>query len=81
MTTFQLLNGLEKAGLLELLVQEGIISSHIFMRYERYKAFLEYYAAHPKEKRRNIIIDWAIELRLSTQSVYNEIRLMEKQIL
>ena len=81
MTKFQLLNHLEKAGLLRHLMNEGIISKHIFMRYERYKDLMERLAAHPEEKRAFIITDWAIELELSNQSIYKDIRLMEKVIL
>ena len=81
MTKFQLLNCLEKAGVLQVLTTEGVINPRIFIRYERYKAFLEYCQANPNEKRSHIIIDWSIELNLSTQSIYDDIRLMEKQIL
>ena len=81
MTKFQLLNHLEKAGLLRHLMNDGIISKHIFMRYERYKDLMERLAAHPEEKRALIIMDWANELDVSIQSIYMDIRSMEKQIL
>ena len=81
MTKFQLLHGLEKAGVLHVLTCEGVISPRICIRYERYKAFLEFYHAHPNEKRSHLIIDWSIKMCLSTQSIYEDIRLMEKVIL
>ena len=81
MTKFQLLSSLEKLGILQVLTSEGIISSRICIRYERYKAFLKFCDAHPDEKRSLIIIDWSIEMCLSTQSIYDDIRSMEKHIL
>ena len=80
MTKFQLLSSLDKLGILQVLTSEGIINSRICTRYERYKAFLAFCDAHSSEKRSLIIIDWSIEMCLSTQSIYNDIRSMEKQI-
>lgn len=81
MTKFQLLSSLEKTGLLRVLTSEGVINPRIFIRYERYKALLERFAANPSEKRSYIILDLSIELNLSTQTIYDDIRSMEKQIL
>ena len=81
MTKFQLLSSLEKTGLLRVLTSEGVINPRIYIRYERYKALLERFAANPSEKRSYIIIDWSIEMSLSTQTIYDDIRSMEKQIL
>jgi hypothetical protein len=81
MTKFQLLSSLEKTGLLRVLTSEGVINPRIYIRYERYKALLERFAANPSEKRSYIIIDLSIELNLSTQTIYDDIRSMEKQIL
>ena len=81
MTKFQLLSSLEKVGLLHVLTSEGVINPRIYIRYERYKVFLERLAANPSEKRSYIIIDLSIELNLSTQTIYDDIRSMQKQIL
>lgn len=81
MTKFQLLSSLEKTGLLRVLTSEGVINPRIYIRYERYKALLERFSANPSEKRSYIIIDLSIELNLSTQTIYDDIRSMEKQIL
>ena len=81
MTKFQLLSSLEKIGLLRVLTSEGVINPRIYIRYERYKALLERFAANPSEKRSYIILDLSIELNLSTQTIYDDIRSMEKQIL
>lgn len=81
MTKFQLLSSLEKIGLLRVLTNEGVINPRIYIRYERYKALLERFAANPSEKRSYIILDLSIELNLSTQTIYDDIRSMEKQIL
>jgi hypothetical protein len=81
MTKFQLLSSLEKTGLLRVLTSEGVINPRIYIRYERYKALLERFAANPSEKRSYIILDLSIELNLSTQTIYDDIRSMEKQIL
>ena len=81
MTKFQLLSCLEKADLLALLTREGIINPRVCIRYKRHKAFLEYQKAHPDTKRSHLIIDWSIEMHLSTQSIYDDIRSMEKVIL
>ena len=81
MTKFQLLSSLEKTGLLRVLTSEGVTNPRISIRYERYKALLERFAANPSEKRSYIIIDLSIELNLSTQTIYDDIRSMEKQIL
>ena len=81
MTKFQLLSSLEKTGLLRVLTSEGVINPRIYIRYERYKALLERFAANPSEKRSYIILDLSIELNLSTQTIYDDIRTMEKQIL
>ena len=81
MTKFQLLSSLEKTELLRVLTSEGVINPRIYIRYERYKALLERFAANPSEKRSYIIIDLSIELNLSTQTIYDDIRSMEKQIL
>lgn len=81
MTKFQLLSSLEKTGLLRVLTCEGVINPRIYIRYERYKALLERFAANPSEKRSYIILDLSIELNLSTQTIYDDIRSMEKQIL
>ena len=81
MTKFQLLSSLEKTELLRVLTSEGVINPRIYIRYERYKALLERFAANPSEKRSYIILDLSIELNLSTQTIYDDIRSMEKQIL
>jgi hypothetical protein len=36
--------------------------------------------AHPEEKRANMVVDASIELQVSLQTIYEDIRLMERAV-
>jgi hypothetical protein len=80
MTKYQLINLLEKVDKLDVFLKEGIINQGLMVRYLRYKGFLKRMEEHPNEKRSLIILDYSIEMDVSRQTIYDDIRSMMKEI-
>lgn len=80
MTNFKILRALEAAGYLETLHASELINKHILVRYRRYTYYLELSNAHPEEKHANIVMDASIYLEVSIQTIYEDIRVMEREI-
>lgn len=81
MTIYKILQVIELAGVLEKLRAAQLISKQIFIRYGRYKRFLELSNAQKCEKRSKIIMDTSIDLCVSEQTIYEDIRSMEKEVI
>lgn len=81
MTIYKILQVIELAGVLEKLRAAQLISKQIFIRYRRYKRFLERSNAQKCEKRSKIIMDTSIDLCVSEQTIYEDIRSMEKEVI
>jgi hypothetical protein len=80
MTKYQLINLLEKVDKLDVFLKEGIINQGLMVRYLRYKGLLKRMEEHPNEKRSLIILDYSIEMDVSRQTIYDDIRSMMKEI-
>lgn len=81
MTIYQFLKVLDTLGGMKRLCQFNVVCKTNCAHYERYKRFLELTEANPDEKRYNILMDLSIELGVSVQTLYKDIRLMETSIL
>lgn len=80
MTNFKILMGMEAAECLEKLRDSKLLNKQIYIQYQRYTRFLQLLKSHPEEKRSNIIIDASIDLKVSIQTIYEDIRVMEREI-
>lgn len=80
MTNYQVLHGLDALGMLEALCVSKLLKKHILVCYRRYTRFLALLQAHPEEKRANMVVDASIELQVSLQTIYEDIRLMERAV-
>ena len=81
MTIYQFLKVLDTLGGIERLCQFNVVCKTNCARYERYRRFLALTKTNPDEKRYNILLDLSIELGVSIQTLYKDIRLMETSIL
>lgn len=81
MTIYQFLKVLDTLGGMERFCQFNVVCKTNCARYERYTRFLALTEANPEEKRYNILLDLSIESGVSVQTLYKDIRLMERSIL
>jgi hypothetical protein len=81
MTIFELLRLVDNLGYLERLCDSKVLNRSIWARYSRYKRYCEHSMAHPGEKHYDLLLDLSIELDVSVQTLYDDIRMMEKPIL
>ena len=81
MTNYEILRLLEHLGCMEKLCDSRVLNRSVMARYSRYKRYCEHRLANPDEKHYNILLDLSIELDVSLQTLYDDIRMMEKPIL
>ena len=80
MTIFQIFRALEAASVLSTLVDARVINQAMIVRYQRYKRYRDHAEAYPNEKRNSIVVEVSIVLNVSEQTIYKDIRWMEKEI-
>ena len=71
---------IEAVGYAEALLSSEVLNKQVCTRHRRYKRYCELFLAHPDEKRINIVMDVAIEFDVSIQTIYADIRMMEKEL-
>lgn len=81
MTTYELLKVIDTIGYLEKLRNARVITPSICTRYTRYSYYLEQKRAHIDERHYNILLDVSIDLNVSVQTLYEDLSLLEKEIL
>lgn len=81
MTTYELLRLIDASGYVETLCKARVMNPSIGARYRRYSYYLEQKSLHVNEKHYDILLDVSITLKVSVQTLYEDIRLLEKVIL
>ena len=81
MKVFDIFRVLETLDCMENLCNSGVISKVICARYVRYTRYLEQKKLNAGETHYNLLTDLSIELGVSIQTLYKDIRMMETQIL
>ena len=81
MNVFEILRAVEVFGCMENLCCAKVLSKTNCARYVRYTRYLERKKVHPNETRYRLLVDLSIELGVSEQTLYQDIRMMETRIL
>ena len=81
MKVFDIFRVLETLDCMENLCSSGVISTANCARYRRYTLYLERKKLNAGETHYNLLTDLSIELGVSIQTLYKDIRMMETQIL
>ena len=80
MTVYTILRGIDTLGYLEAFCNAKVINKSIIDRYKRYSYYLEQKTVFVNEKHYTILVDVAIHLNVSIQTLYEDIRVLETQI-